>query len=62
MQDAARRQLAEMRLFVADVERASEPIGLGQGEEEQRRARQRLEAAIMAHLYAAPAPFCDLPD
>ena len=49
LQDAARRELAEFRLFGADVEL-------------QKRVPERLEAAIMIHLYAAPAPFCDVPD
>ena len=31
LQDAARRQLAEMRLFVADIESPSKPMGVGQG-------------------------------
>jgi hypothetical protein len=45
-------------LFVADVESASKPIGMGQGQEEQR-TRQRLEAAMMNRLYADAAPLPD---
>ena len=51
LQDAARRQLAEMRLFVADIESPSKPMGVGQGQKEQKRVRQRFEAAIMKRLY-----------
>jgi hypothetical protein len=49
LQNAARRELAEIRVFVAEVG-------------SQNRAPERLEAAIMIRLYAAPAPFCDVPD
>ena len=59
LQGAARRELAEIRVFVADVESASKPIGGGQRQEEQKRARQRLEAAIMNRLYAGAAPLPD---
>jgi hypothetical protein len=42
---------AEMRLFVADIESPSKPMGVGQGQQEQKRVRQRFEAAIMKRLY-----------
>lgn len=47
--DAAHKQLAGLRIFVADV-----------GTE--RRVLERMEAAIMALLYRQPAPLCKLPD
>lgn len=43
------KQLAEFRIFVADV-------GI------QPRTLERLEASIMHHLYQQPSPICDLPD
>jgi hypothetical protein len=49
IEEAARRQLAACRVFVTDVD----PQG---------RVSERLEAAIMNYLYAAPAPLCDVPD
>jgi len=42
-------QCREMRIFIAEF---------GPGD----RLRKRLEAGVMDALYAAPAPFCDLPD
>ena len=45
---AANQQMAGFRLFVA-------PVG-------DRRIRERLEAAIMNCLYAAPPPLCEVPD
>jgi hypothetical protein len=48
IREAARRQLAGFRVFVAKVD--------------DRRVRVRLEAAIMGSLYLAPPPLCDLPD
>ena len=49
IEEAALRQLAACRIFVTNVD----PQG---------RVPERLEAAIMNRLYAAPAPFCDVPD
>lgn len=49
IQAAVTRQLAAFCVFVTDIE----PKG---------RAPERLEAAIMGGLYAAPPPFCDIPD
>lgn len=46
LRDAARQQLAEFRIFVADVG-------------PQKRTRERLEAAIMKRLYADGAPLPD---
>ena len=47
--DAARKQLAGYRIFVADV-------GI------QPRVLERLEASIMGNLYEQPPPICDMPD
>jgi len=47
--DAARKQLAGFRIFVANV-------GI------QPRLLERLEASIMNRLYQEPSPFCDVPD
>jgi hypothetical protein len=47
--EAAQRELAGLRIFVADV-----------GPE--KRIRQRLEAKVMDLLYQQPPPLCDLPD
>lgn len=47
--EAVHRQLAGFRIFVADV---------GEGP----RLLERLEAAIMNHLYQQPPPICDIPD
>lgn len=52
IQEAARRQLASFRLFVADPDVAGGGL----------RLRERLEAGIMDSLYQQPPPFCDLPD
>ena len=52
IQDAARRQLAAYRIFVADP-------AAGGGDP---RLRERLEAAIMDALSEQPPPLCDLPD
>jgi hypothetical protein len=52
IQDAVRRQLAGLRIFVAD------PSAGGTDS----RLRERLEAAIMDSLYQQPSPICDLPD
>ena len=49
LEEAARRQLSSFRIFVASVGIAP-------------RILERLEAAIMQHLYAQPKPLCDLPD
>jgi hypothetical protein len=49
IQAAAKRQLAAFCVFAADVE-------------SQGRAPERVEAAIMGCLYAAPPPLCDIPD
>jgi len=49
IQAAATRQLSAFRVFVTDIEPRS-------------RVPERLEAAIMRGLYAAPSPFCDMPD
>jgi hypothetical protein len=50
IQEAARKQLAGFRIFVAN-------IGTRQ------RVRERIEAAIMNNLYdKQPKPFCDVPD
>jgi hypothetical protein len=49
IEEAARRQLAAFRVFVTEVD-------------PQARVSERLEAAIMSCLYAAPAPFCTVPD
>jgi hypothetical protein len=47
--EAVRKQLAGFRLFTADLGTQS-------------RILERVEAAIMKHLYRQPAPFSDLPD
>ena len=47
--DAVQKQLAGFRIFVADV-----------GTET--RILERLEAAVMNHLYQQPSPLCDIPD
>ena len=47
--EAARKQLAAFRIFVADV--GKEP-----------RILERFEATIMNTLYKDPSPFCDIPD
>lgn len=52
IQDAARRQLAAYRIFVADPDVPGEGL----------RLRERLEAAIMEGLYQQPEPLRDLPD
>ncbi len=52
IQNAARRQLASFRLFVADPDVAGGGL----------RLRERLEAGIMDSLYQQPPPVCDLPD
>jgi hypothetical protein len=52
IQDAARRQLASYRIFVADPEIAVAGM----------RLRDRLEAGIMDSLYQQPPPICDFPD
>ena len=49
IQTAAREQMRGFRIFVAEVET-------------QNRIPERIEAAVMAHLYAAPQPYCDVPD
>jgi hypothetical protein len=49
IEEAARRQRTAFRVFVTGVD----PRG---------RVPERLEAAIMNCLYAAPAPICDVPD
>ncbi len=45
---AARRQMTSCRIFMVEMN--------------QPRILERLEAAVMNHLYRQPAPFCDLPD
>jgi hypothetical protein len=47
--EAVRKELAGLRIFVADV-----------GPEQ--RTRQRLEAKVFDLLYQQPPPLCDLPD
>lgn len=47
--EAARKQLSEFRIFVADV--STEP-----------RILERIEGAIMYTLYENTHPFCDIPD
>ena len=47
--DAASKQLAAYRVFVADVD-------------PRPRILERLEGAIWNLLYALPKPFCDIPD
>jgi hypothetical protein len=47
--DAARKQLAGFRIFVANV--GTQP-----------RLLERLEASIMNRLYQEPSPICDVPD
>jgi hypothetical protein len=47
--DAARKQLAGLRIFVAKVGKQS-------------RILERLEASIMNRLYQEPPPFCNIPD
>jgi hypothetical protein len=49
IQTAAKAEMAAYRLFV------SSPIA-------SKRERERLEAEVMDALYAAPPPFCDIPD
>ena len=46
---AGQRMMADLRLFIAEMP-------------DERRLRQRVEAAIMLGLYNAPKPLCDLPD
>jgi hypothetical protein len=48
LQNVAREQMAATRIFVA--------------EESDQRIQERVESAIMQTLYAAPEPYCDLPD
>jgi len=48
LQEVAREQMAAFRIFVAEVSEARIP--------------ERIESAIMQTLYAAPEPYCDLPD
>jgi hypothetical protein len=45
---SARRQLASFRVFMTGMK--------------QPRILERLEAAVMNHLYQQPSPYCDLPD
>lgn len=52
IQEAARRQLASYRIFIADPEIAAGGI----------RLRERLEAGIMDSLYQHAPPICDFPD
>lgn len=47
--DATRKQLAGFRIFIAQVP-------------DRPRLLERLEAAIMDHLYRQPLPLCDVPD
>ena len=47
--DAVHKQLRDFRIFVADVDTKG-------------RILERLEAAIMMHLYNQPPPFCNIPD
>jgi hypothetical protein len=50
IQEAARKQLAGFRIFVAIIGN-------------RKRVRERIEAAIMNNLYdKQPKPFCDVPD
>jgi hypothetical protein len=49
IEEAARRLLTAFRVFVTSVDPHS-------------RVPERLEAAIVNCLYAAPAPICDVPD
>jgi hypothetical protein len=49
IEEGSRRMMADLRLFVAEMP-------------DERRLRQRVEAAIMLGLYDTPAPLCDLPD
>jgi hypothetical protein len=46
--EAAKLQLDTFRVFITSID--------------TRRVRERIEAAIMNCLYAAPSPLCDLPD
>jgi hypothetical protein len=55
--DAVRKQLAGFRVFIAD---AGDKKALFLSPEP--RVLERLEAAIMRHLYRQPPPFCDIPD
>lgn len=48
LQEGARQQMAAWKIFVAEVSDV--------------RIQQRMEAALMGALYAAPKPYCDLPD
>lgn len=48
LQDVAREHMAAFKIFAAEVPDV--------------RIQHRMEAALMAALYAAPKPFCDLPD
>ena len=48
LQEVARQQMAAFKIFVAEVPDV--------------RIQHRMEAALMGALYAAPKPFCDLPD
>ena len=48
IRDATNLQLRTFRVFAAQVD--------------DRRVRERIEAAIMNCLYAAPSPMCDVPD
>jgi len=47
--EAVKNQLAGFRIFVAETGVAP-------------RFLERIEAAIMMHLYRQPSPFCDIPD
>ena len=47
--EAARRQLVDFRIFIANL--GIEP-----------RIHERLEASVMNNLYSQPSPFCDIPD
>jgi len=49
LQILAREQMAACRIFAAEF--TTEP-----------RLLERLEASIMAQLYEAPNPYCDIPD
>ena len=48
LQEVGRQQMAAFKIFVAEVS--------------DLRIQHRMETALMAVLYVAPKPFCDLPD
>lgn len=48
LHEAAERQMTATKMFAAEIS--------------DRRIQHRMEAGLMSAMYAAPKPFCDLPD